>query len=97
VFAGEGAPARQDGVELHVYRGESADSAALIRRVRVPRSGRVDVKLPADTPLFEVLVRSGGGALATSHGPAQVLGANSGAAGTTARCSGCHLGHSARP
>ena len=95
VFAGEGAPARQDGAELHVYRGESADSAALIGRVRVPRSGRVDLKLPADTPLFEVLVRAGGGALATPHGPAQVLGANSGAAGSTSRCSGCHLGHSA--
>ena len=95
VFAGEGAPARQDGAELRVYRGESADSAALIRRMRVPRSGRVDLNLPADTPLFEALVTSGGGVLATPHGPAQVLGANSGADGTTSRCSGCHLGHSA--
>jgi hypothetical protein len=95
VFAGEGAPARQDGVELLVYRGESADSAALVRRVRVPHSGRVDMKLPAATPLFEVLVIAGGGVLKTPHGPAQVLGANSGAPGTTSRCSGCHLGHSA--
>jgi hypothetical protein len=53
------------------------------------------MKLPADTPLFEVLVTAGGGVLATPHGPAQVLGANSGAAGTASRCSGCHLGHSA--
>jgi hypothetical protein len=56
----------------------------------------VSLELPADTPLFEVLVTPGGGALATPHGPAQVLGANSGAPGTTSRCSGCHLGHSAR-
>jgi hypothetical protein len=73
------------------------DSAAILRRVRVPRSGRVDLKLPAGIPLFEVLAVPGGGAIATPHGPAQVLGANSGAAGTTSRCSGCHLGHSARP
>ncbi len=97
VFAGDGAPARQDGVELHVYRKASGDSAARIRSVRVARSGRVSLQLPADTPLFEVLVAAGGGALATPHGPAQVRGANSGAAGTTSRCSGCHLGHSARP
>lgn len=97
VFAGDGAPARRDGTELHVYRKLSDDSAARIVSVRVPRSGQVSLRLPADTPLFEVLATPGGGALATPHGPAQVLGANSGAAGTTSRCSGCHLGHSARP
>jgi hypothetical protein len=94
VFAGEGAPERRDDAELHVYRLLARDAAERIRKVAVPRSGRVDIRLPADTPLFEVLVARGGQALATPHGPAQVLGFNSGAPGTTSRCSGCHLGHS---
>jgi len=95
VFAGKGAPARRDAAELHVYRLVSRDSVERIRVVSVPRSGRVDVMLPADQALFEVLVARNGGALATPHGPAQVRGFNSGAPGTTSSCSGCHLGHSA--
>lgn len=93
VFAGAGAPPRSDGAELHVYELVSPDSVRRIRRLDVPRSGRVDVRLPASTPLFEVLVARGG-VLATPHGPAQVRGFNSGAQGTTSSCSGCHLGHS---
>ncbi len=94
VFAGRGAPARRDRAELHIYRLASPDSAERIGRVPVPRSGRVDVRLPADQPLFEVLTDTSGRALMSAHGPFQVRGFNSGARGSTSRCSGCHLGHS---
>lgn len=95
VFAGPGAPARTAHARLHVFRLVSADSAEPLHDVAVPLSGRVELELPADTPLFEQLTDSGGRALMSAHGPAQVRGFNSGAAGTTARCTGCHLGHSA--
>ena len=95
VFAGQGAPSRRSDAELRIYRLAGSDSAEYLRSVPVPRSGRVDVQLPADTALFELLARRGGGALGTPHGPAQVRGFNSGAPGSTSRCSGCHLGHSA--
>jgi len=95
VFAGTGAPSRRDDAELRVYRLVSRDSVERIRVVSVPRSGRVDVILPADQALFEVLAVRGRSVLATPHGPAQVRGFNSGAPGTTSSCSGCHLGHSA--
>ena len=97
VFAGAGAPARTSGARLHVFRLVSADSVQRLASVPVPASGRVELALPADTPLFEQLTDARGRALMTAHGPAQVRGFNSGAAGTTARCIGCHLGHSALP
>ena len=67
-----------------------------MQRVDVARNGRVDVRLPANTPLFELLTDSTGRVLMSAHGATQVRGFNSGAPGATARCKGCHLGHSAR-
>jgi hypothetical protein len=96
VFAGRGAATRRSGARLHVYEVVSADSIERVRTVGVPRNGRVDLMLPADTPLFELLTDSTGRVLMSAHGATQVRGFNSGAPGTTARCSGCHLGHSAR-
>lgn len=96
VFAGTGAAARRAGARLHVYRVVGADSIERVQSVGVPRGGRVDLMLPADTPLFELLTDSTGRVLMSAHGATQVRGFNSGAPGTTARCSGCHLGHSAR-
>jgi hypothetical protein len=96
VFAGRGAAARRAGARLHVYRVVGADSIERVRSVTVPRNGRVDLALPADTPLFELLTDSTGRVLMSAHGATQVRGFNSGAPGSTARCSGCHLGHSAR-
>jgi hypothetical protein len=96
VFAGRGAAARREGARLHVYRVVGADSIERVQSVAVPRNGRVDLALPADTPLFELLTDSTGRVLMSAHGATQVRGFNSGAPGTTARCSGCHLGHSAR-
>jgi hypothetical protein len=96
VFAGRGAATRRAGARLHVYQVVSADSIERIRTVGVPRNGRVDLMLPADTPLFELLTDSTGRVLMSAHGATQVRGFNSGAPGTTARCAGCHLGHSAR-
>jgi len=69
----------------------------LLGSVPVPRSGKVDLRLPADTPLFEVLTDAAGRVLASAHGPTQVRGFNSGGAGSTSRCTGCHLGHTAPP
>lgn len=95
VFGGTGAPRRTSGAHLHVFRLVSADSVERIRDVAVPSTGVVDLRLPADTALFEQLVGADGRALLSAHGPAQVRGFNSSARGTTARCIGCHLGHTA--
>jgi hypothetical protein len=95
VFGGDGAPARRPA-HLRVYHLVSADSVEELRDVAVPSSGRVELHLPADTPLFEQLTDGTGRALMSAHGPAQVRGFNMGAAGTVARCTGCHLGHSTR-
>ena len=94
VFAGAGAPARVSDARLRVYRLVAADSVELVHDVPVPRAGRIELALPADTPLFEQLTDARGRALMTAHGPAQVRGFNTGADGTTTRCIGCHLGHS---
>ena len=95
VFGGVGAPRRTSGARLHVFRLVDADSVERIRDVAVPRTGIVDLLLPADAALFEQLVGTNGRALLSAHGPAQVRGFNSSARGTTARCVGCHLGHTA--
>ena len=97
VFGGKGAPVRRATARLHVYQLVSADSVLQLRDVAVPRTGRVELRLPADTPLFEQLTDLHGRALMSAHGPAQVRGFNTGARGMTARCTGCHLGHSAAP
>ena len=96
VFGGRGAAPRTPGARLHVYRLVDADSVELLRDVAVDARGGVSLELPADTPLFEQLVGPDGVALRSAHGPAQVRGFNSGARGTTAACTGCHLGHTAR-
>ncbi|MCE9626673.1 MAG: hypothetical protein K8R56_02005 [Candidatus Eisenbacteria bacterium] len=93
LYGGKGAPPRTSGARLHVYRLVNADSIERIRDVAVPNSGRVLLQLPADTPLFEQLVGPDGRALRSAHGPAQVRGFNSGARGSRATCTGCHLGH----
>jgi hypothetical protein len=94
VFGGIGAPKRRAGARLHVYRLVQRDSVQLLHDVPVPASGLIEIDLPADTPLFEQLTDARGVALMSAHGPAQVRGFNTGAPGTTARCTGCHLGHS---
>jgi hypothetical protein len=97
VFGSKGDAQRIEGAKLHVYRLDRSGTLLLIAQAPVPRSGRVDLTLPAATPLFEMLVDAGGKALLTAHGPAQVRGFNAGAPASTSRCSGCHLGHSVSP
>src|SRR5262249_23245565 len=97
VFAGRADAPRREDARLEVYQLLGRDSIALIARAPVPRAGRVDLRLPADMPLFEVLTDGAGRALMRAHGPTQVRGFNAGAHGATARCTGCHLGHSASP
>ena len=95
VYAGQGAPARRDLAILQVFELISDGSVRTLTKVPVQRDGYVDLRLPADKSLFEVLTDASGRALVGRYGVAQVRGFNSGAPGTTARCSGCHLGHSA--
>jgi hypothetical protein len=97
MFGSTGDAKRQEDAKLHVYRLDASGTLLLIAQAPVPRSGRVDLMLPAATPLFEMLVDAGGRALMTAHGPAQVRGFNAGAPASTSRCSGCHLGHSVSP
>jgi len=97
VFAGRGAPPRRADAHLHVYQLVSADSVEQLQDVSVPHSGRVELRLPANLPLFEQLTDANGRALLSAHGPTQVRGFNSGAPGLTSRCKGCHLGHSTLP
>ena len=97
VFLGHGAAPRIDDARLEVYRLFGPDSVGLVRTASLTRLGRVDLRLPADTPLFELLTDPDGRPLMSAHGPAQVRGFNTGAPNATARCTGCHLGHSAKP
>ena len=97
VFGSKGDAKRQEGAKLNVYRLDPSGTLLLIKQAPVPRSGRVDLMLPAEAPLFEMLVDGEGRALMTTHGPAQVRGFNIGASASTSRCSGCHLGHSTSP
>ena len=96
VFAGNGAPSRQDGARLRFFalRAGSLEPAP-IAEIAVPRNGRVDVLVPRVGPTFEQLVGADGRVLMSAHGPAQVRGFNSPPAAGEARCVGCHLGHSA--
>ena len=96
VFAGAGAPQRQRGARLRFLAlSPGASTPTPIAEIAIPRSGRVDVRVPHIGPTFEQLIGSGGRVLMTAHGPAQVRGFNSPPAGGEARCVGCHLGHSA--
>jgi hypothetical protein len=100
VFAGAGGPARVEGARLRFFAAlartvAGGDTAVLVREVPVARDGRVDEHaLPADVPMFEQLVDAHGAALRTPRGPAHVAGLNVAAPGATARCVGCHVGHS---
>lgn len=77
---------------------EGGDAIVLLREAPVADNGEVnETDLPADVPMFEQLVDSHGHVLMTAHGPAHVAGSNSGVAGLTTRCVGCHLGHSTLP
>lgn len=100
VFAGPGAPARADGARLLVWalrRDAGRDTAELLRSESMPRHGRIRLlALPEHTPLFEALLDARGQVLAADHGPAQVLGFNSGDGVRSPSCRGCHRGHSAR-
>ena len=96
VFAGAGAPPRQSGTRLRFLAlRPGASTPTPIAEVAIPRSGRVDVRVPRIGPTFEQLIGANGRVLMTAHGPAQVRGFNSPPAGAEARCVGCHLGHSA--
>jgi hypothetical protein len=97
VFGSKGDAKRVEGAKLHVYRLDPSGTLLLIAQAPVPRSGRIDLTLPAAAALFEMLVDAEGRALMTAHGPAQVRGFNAGAHASTSRCSGCHLGHSTSP
>ncbi len=73
---------------------EGNDEPLLIRRQEVAADGRIDVTLPADVPLFEILRRPDDRLGVGRDGQVfHVAGHNFGAPGTTARCIGCHAGH----
>ena len=97
VFGSKGDAKRQEEARLQVYALDHSGALRLVTQYQVPRNGRVDLRLPADVPLFEMLVGPDGVALMSAHGPAQVRGFNAGAPAATSRCSGCHLGHSTSP
>jgi hypothetical protein len=74
------------------------DPPILLQRIPVSPSGRVETKLPAGVPLFEVLRRVDGKIAVGRDGQAfHVGGFNFGQPNTTARCVGCHAGHSMMP
>ena len=78
-------------------RGGLVKKTELKAYSRPLKSGIIAIKLKDNDELVDVAITKPGDeiVLATAHGPAQVLGSNSGAPGTVSRCSGCHLGHSA--
>src|SRR5262249_34701667 len=97
VFGSRADAKRQEDAFLLVFRLAGPDSLVPLSRTAVPRMGRIDLILPADVPLFEMLTDAAGRSLMTAHGPTQARGFTAGGAGSTAKCSGCHLGHSANP
>jgi hypothetical protein len=97
VFGSKGDAKRIDDAKLEVFLLDRTGALQLIKQAQLKRQGRVDLTLPADQPLFEMLVGPDGRALMSTHGPAQVRGFNTGAPASRSRCSGCHLGHSTSP
>jgi len=75
---------------------EFGDVPILISWQPVPPSGRVQTELPAGVPLFEVLRFTGTRRLGSGRGDEvfHVGGHNFGRRSETARCVGCHVGHS---
>lgn len=100
-----GAAPRTEGARIRFFRtlsrpwpAATGDTAVLVREVPVGPGGEVNERgLPAETPMFEQLVGPDRRVLMTAHGPAHVAGSNAGTTGATARCVGCHLGHSTLP
>jgi hypothetical protein len=80
----------------------SLDWPILLATAFVNGNGSVRQSVPANLPLFEQL-RAPDGAVPLTSGPngpsgaAHVAGMNYGRPGTTARCVGCHAGHSMIP
>jgi len=71
------------------------DPPILIGALEIPPGGRIEEAAPAGTPLFEVLRRPDGSVALGRDGQIfHVAGSNFGRAGGTARCVGCHAGHS---
>jgi hypothetical protein len=71
------------------------DTLVLVREAAVGPGGRVDEHgLPAGVPMFEQLVGADGRVLRSALASAHVAGFNTGWPGETARCVGCHRGHS---
>src|SRR6185503_18579679 len=72
------------------------DEPVLLKTAEIGPDGKVEVELPAGVQLFEVLRRPDGKiALGRDGQMFHVGGMNFGASGQTARCVGCHAGHSA--
>jgi hypothetical protein len=66
----------------------------LIHRAEIQPGGRVEAELPAGVPLFELLRRADGTVAVGRDGQIfHVGGFNFGSRGQTARCVGCHAGH----
>jgi hypothetical protein len=78
--------------------GTKPEPPILIARQEIPVDGKIQMDLPAGVPLFEVLRNSNGNIVRGRDGqPFHVGGMNYGVAGDTARCVGCHSGHSSLP
>jgi hypothetical protein len=71
------------------------DDPILVTSRHIDPSGRIEVELPAGVPLFEVLRTPSGRIPIGRDGQIfHVGGHNFGTPGKTARCIGCHVGHS---
>ncbi|MEM7262455.1 MAG: hypothetical protein AAF488_10735 [Planctomycetota bacterium] len=92
------APPVGQSLRLEFYmdpQGDGTEDPILLASEPVTESGRVEVELPAGVPLFEVLRRPDGEiAVGRDDQVFHVGGRNFGLAGETARCVGCHAGHS---
>jgi len=74
---------------------DGGDAPILLETQRIPPSGRIVAEAPAGVPLFEVLRRRSGQVAVGRDGQIfHVAGSNFGVPGATARCVGCHTGHS---
>ncbi len=73
----------------------ATEKPILLQRQAIGPDGRIEATLPAGVPLFEVLRRPDGKIGMGRDGQVfHVGGMNFGRAGQTARCAGCHAGHS---
>ena len=73
---------------------DGGDKPVMLDRFELAPDGRVEATAPAGVPLFERLTRPDGSIAMGRDGQIfHVAGANFGRVGTTARCVGCHAGH----